>query len=414
VLTRLNSRVAQLSKRFELDISYFLRGGFWLSLPLIGTYILGLVRTVVFARALDQNVYGQFSFVVSLSSALMIFSLPGMAVALVETASRGNYGATLDATRARFRWGLLTTLALTGWSLYYVYQGEEELAIAVALSGLFMPFIASLQMVQGYFNGRKQFARIGFVNLLIELLSTSLIFLVIIRGGDVAWLIIANSLGQIAIYAGYYLCILPNLRLAPRDPDMVVYGRALTWAQSITLIASYLDGVALGLLVSFADVAVYNIAAILPNNLQHSMRLLIALLMPKLAERPNKQIYTARTRSHLLFLLFINIIFVLAMMVMLSYLLPVLYGPQYADSVRYAQLLMLGFVFNLPSYFFLAALQARKQTSTIRNYNYLYALIQIGSLFLFVPLWGVFGVVVSRIITQWLTTFYQWRMVRKI
>lgn len=405
---------SRLSGRLQLDVGYFLRGGLWLSLPLIGSYILGLVRTVVFARLLAQSVYGQFTFVIALSGAIAIFSLPGLMVALVETAARGNDGATLDASVARWYWGFLSTLALAGWALFYLWQGQAELALAMMAAGLLLPFVASLQMVQAYYNGRKQFARISLSNLLVELLSTVLIFGVIGWGGGLVWLVIANSLGQLIIYAGYYLTILPGVRHAPRDPQMVAYGKALTWAQSITLVGSYLDGIVLGVVASFADVAIYNIAAILPNNLQSSLKLITTLVMPKIAEQPDKKIYTARTRAHLLKLVALNLAFVLLMIGVIAILLPLLYGAQYARSVQYAQLLMIGYVWSLPGYFFLAALQARKQTAAIRNYNLLYALVQIGSLILLTPLWGVLGVVLSRLLTQWITTFYQWRMVRKL
>ena len=97
--------LASLSSRFEIDLAYFVKGGLWLSLPLVVSSLLGLVRTVFFARLADQELYGQFGFVVGVIGLFAILSLPGMGIALTQTVARGNHGALIDAARARARWG---------------------------------------------------------------------------------------------------------------------------------------------------------------------------------------------------------------------------------------------------------------------------------------------------------------------
>ena len=195
---------------------------------------------------------------------------------------------------------------------------------------------------------------------------------------------------------------------------MVTYGRALTWAQAIGLVASYLDRVVLGFSAGFVDVAIYNIASVLPRSAKGLMKMLTSLSMPKIAEHPDKRVYTRRTRIHLLFLLVLNLLVVFAAIVVIPVILPLLYGDRYLASVRYAQLLMLSLAVGWPSAFFAAALQARKQTQAIYRFNLIYGVLQVSTLIVFVPLWSVLGIVLSRIITRWGATLYQWYAVTKI
>ncbi len=99
--------LASLSSRFEIDLAYFVKGGLWLTLPLVFSSLLGLVRAAFFARLSDQELYGQFGFVVGVMGLFAILALPGMGVALTQTVARGNHGALVDAARAICRWGWL-------------------------------------------------------------------------------------------------------------------------------------------------------------------------------------------------------------------------------------------------------------------------------------------------------------------
>jgi len=299
--------LSQLSGRLQIDVRYFVKGGLWLSLPFFAGYVLSLIRSVAFAHLTEQSTYGQFGFVNSIAGMVGILTLPGIGTALVETVARGNLGSVIDAARARARWGALGSLVMAGVSLYYLYRGQHELVIALFVAGAFLPFTSAFQVVQAYYNGRKRFDMVSLIRVGVTVLSTATLLLVLWLKSSLLWLIVANSGSQLLFYLVFYQRAVRYAREAPRDPEMVVYGRSLTWAQAIGSVAFYLDSVLLGFSAGFVDVAVYNIASALPKSIKGLMKMLTPLSMPKIAERPDKRIYTRRTRRHLVRLLVFNL-----------------------------------------------------------------------------------------------------------
>ena len=58
-----NTLVKRLSVQLQLDVRYFLKGSVWLFIPTLVSYLLGLLRSVAFARLMEQEVYGQYGFI---------------------------------------------------------------------------------------------------------------------------------------------------------------------------------------------------------------------------------------------------------------------------------------------------------------------------------------------------------------
>ncbi len=411
---RLSAYLIRLSGRMELDVRYFLKGGFWLSLPFITNNVLGLLRTVFFARFLDQAVYGQFGYVNSVVGILNILSLPGINTALVETVARGHPGALVDAAQARAKWGGLAALAVIAVSAYYLLQGEQGLAIGLTIAGAFIPLTSAVQVIQSYYNGRKRFDMVSLLQVGALVLNTGTLLLVLWLKEGLVWLIVANSGSQLLFYGLFYLRAATHASEAPSDPEMVAYGRSLTWANSITTISLYADNVLLGIFSGFSNLAVFSVASFLPKSVKGLTKLIMPLTMPKIAENPNKPIYTQRTRKHLFHLLLANLGFVALAILAMPFVVVFLYSDRYTASVGYAQLLMLSLAVNGPSSFFTACLQARRQTKVLYRSSLIYAFLRIGALLILAPTLGVLGVVIAYIICRWGAAAYQWQAVRKL
>lgn len=407
--------VAYLSNKLHLNLNYFLKGGVWLFIPILVSYLLGLLRSVAFARLTGQEVYGQYNYILSVIGLVTILSLPGINTALIETVARGNLGSLADAARIRFRWGLLATLAITGVALYYVLlERERNLSIAFMLAGMLMPFKFAFGTVQSYYSGRKRFDIVSGLMTIILVLKTVLLLLLLWLQKGLVWLIIANSVTEILFYWLYYQAAVRHIGDDSRDLDMMSYGRSLTLAGAIGTVGAQLDSVILGFSVGFVDLAIYKIATVLPNSIKGLMKITSTLSTPKIAERPNKHIYSKRTQKHLLYLLIFNLLVMLLAIIALPIIMLFLYGDQYADSIRFAQFLLLSLIFGWPAAFFDASLRARKQTKAIYRANIIFGVLSIGTMVITVPFWGIWGVVSSRIAARWGKTFYQWRIVRTL
>lgn len=409
----IDDKLARLGSRFQIDLAYFVKGGLWLTLPLAVSLLLGLSRTVFFARLTGQELYGQFGFVTHVIGLFSIITLPGMGAALAQTVARGNHGALIDAARARVKWGALTSLLLAGFALYYLYLGETLLVAAFLMGGAFLPFRLAAQVVLGYYNGCKRFDKVSLLSVGVSVLNTLSILLVLWLQQGLLWLIVANSGSQLLLYGASYLRESRRVMDRSRDPEVVRYGRSLTWAQAIISCTAYIDVIILGFSESFAEVAIFRIAAVLPDSLKSSLKIFRPLVLPKIAERPDKPFYSKRNHRRLLYLLMLNVILVLVGIAVLPTLMSVLYGGRYAGSVIYAQVLMVSLAVVMPNVVLIASLQARKQVNTIYKLSLAYGILRITTLLVFVPLWGIGGAVASRIVTRLGTGISRWYLVAK-
>jgi len=409
----IDHKLASLSSRFEIDLAYFVKGGLWLSLPFAVNLLLGLLRTVFFARLTDEGVYGQFGFVIGVMGLVSILGLPGIHIALAQTVARGNHGAVVDAARARARWGGLASLVLSGFALYYFYLEEPVLVAAFLIAGALLPFRLAAQVVESYYTGCKRFDRISLLAVSVSVLHTLSIVLVLWLQQGVVWLVAATSGSQLLLYGAFYLRESQHVQDCSRDPEVVSYGRSLTWAQAIISCTAHLDVIILGFSNSFADVAIFKIAAVIPDSLKGSMKILNPLALPKIAERPNKRFYTRRNHRRLLYLLVLNVVIVLVSIASLPSIMSLLYGSQYEDSVFYAQLLMVSLAVAIPNVVLNASLQAHKQVKRIHQLSLVYGILRISTLLVLVPFWGIGGAVVSSIVSRSVTGISRWYCVAK-
>ncbi|OQY44983.1 MAG: hypothetical protein B6242_11550 [Anaerolineaceae bacterium 4572_78] len=406
--------LAKLSGYLRLDVRYFIKGGSWLLLSLFIVYPMGIIRSIGFANLAEQEVYGQFTFILAAANIANILTLPGINLALTETVARGNLGSLFQAAQIRFRWGLLASIGIIGIGVYYFFNGYSDLLFAFAIVALFKPVTVYFVVIVGYFKGLKRFDVSSIITIGMTIVNTCAILLALwLQLGLLSFVTIVSASGLV-FYVCYYYKAKPQAMEKPTDPDMVAYGRSLTWAQIIPIIALYVDSIVLGLSLGFTDVAIYRIASILPQKTKNLMKMMLTLVMPKIAEKPDKRIYTRRTRYYLLVLVIANLIGVLAIVVLIPIIIPLLYSEMYLGSIQYAQLLMISLVFNLPNSFFNGALFARKQIQTIYRSNTFSSLLQLGLFAFLIPRLGILGIVISYIVSRWSKAFYQWQAVARL
>jgi len=398
----------------DIDLNYFLKGGTWLTIPFILDNLLGLIRSIFFSRFTSPTIYGQFGFVNAVYSTFDFLTLPGVNTALTETVARGNYGTLTPAAKTRARWGTLATLAMIAISIYYLYMGQTTMSVALILAGCFMPLLAAFQTIQAYLNGRKRFDILSISAILIAVFNTAAIIAALLLKKGLLMLVLVNLSTQFIIYLILFLKTRKETLASPVDLNVTQYGKSLTWAGVISSIALEFDNVLLGLSIGFIDVAIYRIASIIPEAFRSLSKMMVSLTLPKIAEHPTKRVYTSINQKRLTILLIFNFLIVLISILLIPFIVKLLYGKNYLASIPLSQLLMVSLAFSLPSYFFIAALQARKQTRSIYLYNLIYSILQIGCLLILVPQYGTKGVVFSHIISRFGSTIYQWYAVTKI
>src|SRR5690606_7328003 len=97
VKTRLYKLLRWSERYTKTDMVYLARGGTWLTLGTIAATALAFISALVFANFLPKDVYGTYSFVLSMAAILAIPTLHGMMTATARAVARGYDGTATKA-----------------------------------------------------------------------------------------------------------------------------------------------------------------------------------------------------------------------------------------------------------------------------------------------------------------------------
>ncbi len=162
-----------LGKRVGLDLTYFLKSGFWVSVRYGLIAFLGVVLSVGFTRLGTKELFGQYQSVLALLSLLSVFSLPGLSMAAFKCAVAGDDSAVLKAVRYSFYTSLLALPFIVSYAAYaFWWQEEVQYAEALILGALFFPFLYATNKWYVVYEAHSIFAAVTWRMLLLTVVTT--------------------------------------------------------------------------------------------------------------------------------------------------------------------------------------------------------------------------------------------------
>jgi O-antigen/teichoic acid export membrane protein len=392
-------------KYTETDMTYAVKGSFWIVFGKVGIFLVSFLKMFVFGRYIGQEAYGVYTFFLSMAAMLAIFTLPGINTSLVKAIAQKKDG-TLDlAVKERLNFsflGSLISLLIAGW---YIYNINYTLALAFLIIAVFLPFYNAFSVFSPFWNGRKDFEKSNKYELLsVALVAVVTIPVVIFTNNPI--IIIFALFGSQSLFNG--LLLLKTRKEKKNEEvleDAVTFGKNLTVMGAISALIEQVDKVILWKFFGPIPLAIYSFAQ-LPIQKIESAIPISTLALPKMGERDFKEIKEGIMKKFKkLVLIFIPITFLVA------FFAPFLYKivfPQYIDSVPYFQafsLLLLFAPFALLGTSLISEMK-KKELYIIQTATPLFKII----LFLiFIPLFQIWGVILAIILARLFSgiiTFY--------
>ena len=280
----LNSQIKNLSTLLELDMSYFIKGGFWLSAGTLVTTIGGIFLSSLFARFWPKDVYGQFTFIISAIGFLSITTLPSLSQVLIQSVAEGKEATYRVATETLLKWSLIgTTLLLLG-SLYFFLRNNTILSIAAFITALAFPLYASTSLFSSYLMGKKNFRAASFYSTFSQVVTILFTALALWKAGYLLIVVFCNIWTPAIIKSLITLKYLKSVKKAKVDKTYHRLGIALSISGAMMLGIDYFDRFAIPLFLSFEANASWAIALIIPLQIHSILKILLDLAQPKIAE----------------------------------------------------------------------------------------------------------------------------------
>ena len=370
------------------------RGGSWLFFERFIFILKGILLSLLFANVLPKEVFGAYQFAASIIGVACVFALPGMATAIIQGVARGMGGTLTIAVAQMFRYAFFGAVFLLCAALY-VSLKEPNIGKILLFTAPILPFYAVVVgSWRAYLTGKEHFSEAAKVGITGELLVLLAMVGAVFFWPKAEGLIMVMILVPTLFYGTYLLRYLRSSTQEPSDESNLSFGKRLSWLYGIGVLASYLDKIIIGYFLGFAELALFTIASIIPDQIRDSIRVLVGFVLPGFSRMGD----TVANRKLILkgiFWLFLLVTFGVLVYISLAPWLFSLLFPKYPEAISYTQVAALASLtvpfMILDSYF--RALKDDQTATRVALSGYF-----IGTVanIIFIPLFGIWGAIAAR------------------
>lgn len=299
--------------------------------------------SVLFSRFASKIDYGIFVLALSFITLLSILAMPGLHTVALKAATKNQDYIYINSSRLSLYWSFwgVPTVALIG--AFYIWQGHLQLGKALLLGSLFFPFYSAGKIWMFYLKGKSKFGLLLFFQFIKSFLQIGVIWLLLLNAMPVCYSILAFVIIEAFLNSTFMLYTFRGLKYqdANKDTSWRSQGYALTLMNFSSMVFNKLDVIILGLLLPFAQVAIYDLV----------MKLIMALNMwiKSSIEAVLPQIYKEEGKSISFFYKFFFLLFGVSglLSLIIPWVVNIFWGTDYIEVSYYAQL----YVFVLPFYY---------------------------------------------------------------
>ena len=402
----INAVVKKISTFANLDLKYILTGFSWLTATQLVSVLSSFIVTYLFANNLSAEQFGIYKYILGLGVLLAAFSLTGLATAIVQATSRGYTNFLRETTNISIAYGLYATGISLLAAGYYFYMGNNILATGCLLIAITHPVVQLFSNVISYQTGLNRFKETA-----ILLGARS----IIVSAGSIATLFFTNNILiiigvffilQTVVAVGTFLLFYPKLTAATPTPDSfkhIAFAKHTSVRNWFTTIASKLDSVVIFQNLGAVELAIYTIAALIPDQTRAVFDHLQSIVLPKYSQ--HKTLRTIRTYIFLRSgqLLLILIIVSIVLISIIPTVITIIF-PTFTDAIIYAQLLTLALP-TVATLIPVSALNALHREQELYAFQIVNSLIQVVLLVTLLFVLGLLGAILAKVFAQYIKMF---------
>ncbi len=395
---------------FQTDLVYLVKHGFWMSINLVGTALIGLVTSYLYANFLSKEQYGDYRYIFSLFSAVNAFSLTGINIAVTQAVAKGKEGTLLQSIPLQLKWNVFFSAAFVLVAGYYFYHGNTPFGLAFLTISLFGPLGNIANTYGAFLQGKKEFRAYSLISFGISVVTLVVMAATIFFHANVVGLVVANigstALIQVAAFLWTVKHYQPNKE---KDPSLTTFSQRLSLLTALGLLVSQLDIVLLYHWFGAASVSMLSFITIVPDQLKGFVKIIGQVALPKFAVNETAESRTQAAKNSLklgAIVFLVSLLYILVAPLVFHWLFPA-----YSASVGYSRIYALGMIFSvyqIPVSILFAHKQETKITRFIIFTNVFWALCSL----ILIPVFGLTGAIISRLIAQAanlaISSYYVW------
>ena len=402
--------LGRIGKYLQLDLYYYVKNSIYLISSQLGIELTLFATSIAFARLVTKDIYGQWNFILSVIGVCGILSLPGIGTAITQAVSTGHDKVLARGTKVRLKWGVLGSLIVLGVGLYYLFSGDSAIAISLIIASLLFPLYHGFRSYASFFSGKKQFDKVAKYQLITHAVAAAATIAVIYFSRNLIY-IAATYLLSFTVLRGYFIWSANrSVENQNDDPQVIPFGKHLTLSGVVPEIRLYYDRIIIALFLSFPELAIYAIALGFADVMLSFSSVIARLIFPKLSQMDQETAYSEVKKRWPLVVLGFGIICGAAI-ALCPYIIPFFYSTKYADSVFYAQLLLISVIIAAPIPIINKALfPSQKRVNELYRLRIYGSIIEIILLTVLAWQFGLLGAAIAVIAGRAFTTLYSLKL----
>jgi O-antigen/teichoic acid export membrane protein len=358
--------------------------------------LLRLVVLYFVVRALSKNAFGEYQFILSCSALMVVFTLPGLNNAVMQSVARGFSGVYRKAVPRALAASVIGSVVLA--ALGVQHRGAGELGLGFFLAAVLFPLAYGLEQWRAVRTGREDFAAV----FRIDGFAVAVLAVLMIAG--VTWLP-GHLLVPLAVLLGVQtalntLMTASTLRSMPKETPVeegsLRYGARTTIYTAFNTAANQIDKLLLFYFLSPTALATFYAAERIPELTKGVVQDVSSVMAPRFAKSAR---YTAGLDRKLRWIgLGTGAAILVAAFVILPWLVSLVFGNRYDDAVPFAQALMCSIAIGNTATLRYRYIASKLDEASSRFVNITMSLTRIAASLVLVPLYGILGAVISAFI----------------
>ncbi|MDO8183417.1 MAG: hypothetical protein Q7T49_00310 [bacterium] len=358
---------------------------------------------VVLSRFLNRDIFGEIRYIAAVLAILSFFSLPGASSIVIQSASAIGKKRVVQIITNQLQWGLIATAGALFFALFYFLKGNMGLGYGFLVGGFFAP-IANLYQMPGYIlAGLKSFKS--------KTLVDSVILSAIIMGAIFGTLLTRNVPGTLLFYFGiqsiatlvllfYTIKKIPSNTTTDTTETLdITHSKQLSVFQAPFTLLPALEKIFIFLLLGPSSLAIFTIAVLPLEHMRSAFRSLLQFSVLPHFEDESKA--TLSLKKWLATTSILTIGGIIVLIVFTKIILPIFF-PQYIEAIPYGFILILALI-PVPLQILTLALIASRKIRDLFIYAGSLTIVNVVTFLALIPLFGLMGAVIAKIITEFLT-----------
>jgi len=384
----------------KTDNVYLVKHSFYLLLSDAVNIISVLILAILYAKFLSQETYGEYKYILSIIAMIGITALPGIDDAINRAVARGFEGTVKDGLKEKIKWSLLGSLILLIIGGYYFFlKNNFVYSICLFIAALFFPVVKSFVIYQSYLDGKKMFNKRAKYCSISTFFYLIVISFIVVFNKNLITLIFVYFFTQALYLLYFYIKTLKKYPVNNKsDIETIKYGKHLSLMLVITLISDNIDKILLFNLLGPAKLAIYSFATMPIEYLRKPLYNIRIITYPKFSTQSKKTIKKTLPSKILKLSLFVIPSLIIIYVLFAPYAYKILFS-KYQESVFYSCIYALSLIF-FPASLLTSALQATKETKKLYKIFTIMPIFKIILFLFFIPLYGIFGAILSILLSN--------------